>query len=399
MFADGSMRVLFAGGGTGGHLMPGAATAEALRSLLPTSQALFLLTEHRAERHCVKALAGSMTAGVPPTPLGANRDRLLFPVRLARATSRVLDIIRAFRPHAIVGLGGYRSIAPIVLGRALGIRTVVFESNASAGTAVRLLAPVADVVVLQWAEAAAGLRARRVLVAGNPVRAKLFRTRKESALRRLGLSPMKRTLLVLGGSQGALALNRALHEALSMIYAKRDDLQVLHLTGVDHLPAALAWMNSLPVTSYRPIGFLNQMEDAYAAADLVLSRCGGSTLAEVTALGLPAILVPYPYAADKHQDANAAVLARAGAAVVIEQQELTAGRLADAVVRLVTDEPLRAQMAACARRLGRPEAALTVAAEIARMAGFGKAIRAEARRAAVSVQISGSISRKSSQAA
>ncbi len=399
MSADGSVRVLFAGGGTGGHLMPGAATAEALGRLLPSSQALFLLTEHRAERHCVKALAGFMTAGVPPTPLDRTLDKVLFPFRSAKAAARVLDIIRAFRPHAIVGLGGSRSIAPVVLGRALGIPTVVFESNASAGATVRLLAPVADVVVLQWAEAAAGLRARRVLVAGNPVRAKLFRARKDAALRRLGLSPLKRTLLVLGGSQGALALNRTLHEALSMVYAQRDDLQVLHLTGVDHLPAALAWMNSLPVTSYRPIGFLNQMEDAYAAADLVLSRCGGSTLAELTALGLPAILVPYPYAADKHQDANAAVLVRAGAAVVIEQQDLTAARLADAVVRLATDEPMRAQMAACARRAGRPQAALSVAAEIARMAGFGNAIRAEARRAAISVQINESISGKSSQAA
>jgi UDP-N-acetylglucosamine--N-acetylmuramyl-(pentapeptide) pyrophosphoryl-undecaprenol N-acetylglucosamine transferase len=308
---------------------------------------------------------------VPATPLDGVADKLLFPVRSAQAAGRVLDVVRAFRPHVIVGLGGFRSIVPVLLGRALGIRTVLFESNALAGRAVRLLAPAVDVMVLQWEQAAAGLVSRRILVAGNPIRAKLFGVRKEAAVRRLGLSPLRRTLLVLGGSQGALALNRTLQLALSMIYAKRDDLQVLHLTGVDHLAAALEWMNSLPVTSYRPIGFLNQMEDAYAAADFVLSRCGGSTLAELTALGLPAILVPYPYDAGRHQHANADVLARAGAAVVIEQSGLTAQRLADAVVTLTADARLRAQMADASRRLGRPHAALTVAAEIARMAGAG----------------------------
>jgi len=362
--------------------MPGAAIAEALRSLLPSSRALFLLTDHKAEKHCLRALEGFLTARLPATPWDGSVNKLLFPARSLHSLGRTLDAVRAFGPQVMVGLGGFRSVAPMLLGRALGIRTVLLESNAVAGAAVRVLAPAADLVVLQWEQAVAGLRARRVLVAGNPVRAKLFGVRKEAALRRLGLSPLKRTLLVLGGSQGALALNKTLHEALAMIYAKRDDLQVLHLTGVDHLPAALEWMNSLRVMSYRPIGFFNQMEDAYAAADFVLARAGGSTLAEVTALGLPAILVPYPYSAGKHQHANAGVLAGSGAAIVLDESELTAHSLADAIVTLAVDAPLRTQMAACARRMGQPRAALTLAAEIAAMAGFGLQLPAHLRRAA-----------------
>ena len=244
------MRVLFAGGGTGGHLMPGAATAAALSSLLPGAWSLFLLTEHRAEKQCCAALAGFQTARVPATPWEGTSDKLRFPVRMLEAAGRVLDIVRAFRPHVVVGLGGFRTIVPVLLGRALNIRTALLESNAIPGGAVRLLAPVADAVILQWEQAARGLKARRILVAGNPVRARLFGVRREAATRRLGLSPGKRTLLALGGSQGALSLNRALHEALASICARSSDLQILHLTGVDHLPAALEWQDSLGVTSY-----------------------------------------------------------------------------------------------------------------------------------------------------
>ena len=372
--SDEPLRVLFAGGGTGGHLMPAVATAEALRALMPSSRLLFLVSGRKAEAQCGASLAGFEVVQVPGAAPAGGLRKVQSVLGAARQAARLLDIVRTVRPQVIVGVGGRRSILPILMGRALGIRTALLESNAVPGATVRLMAPVADCVILQWAQAARRLKARRIVVAGNPVRARLFGVSREAALRRLGLSPHKRTLLVIGGSQGALALNKVLHEALPLAFGRRDDLQVIHLTGLDHLPAALEWQNSRPVTSYRPIGFLNQMEHAYAAADFVLARAGGSTLAELTALGLPAILVPFPYATDDHQRANAAVLAEGGAAVLIEQSELTPERLAQAAVDLTGDGRLRAQMAECARRLGRPRAALTVAAELAAMAGYGKRI-------------------------
>lgn len=373
-----SLRVIFAGGTTGGHLMPGAATAEALRLLLPSSRPLFLVADRTAERRCRGAIADFETVQIPVTAWEGLAQKIRFPIQALCASERVRSVVRGFRPHVVVGLGGHNSVAPILVGRLLGMKTVLFESNAKPGRAVRLLAPLADCVVVQWRRTAARLKARRVVAAGNPVRARLFGVQRQGAARRLGLSPHECTLLALGGSQGALALNEALYGALKLLYRKGMALQVIHLTGVDHLPAALE-QQANQFTSYRPIGFLERMEDAYAAADFVLARAGGSTLAELTALGLPSILVPYPYAAADHQRANAAVLAKARASVTIPQSELSVERLADTIEILALNAHLRSQMAEGARQLGRPQAALTVAAELATMAGFSAHIRLSPR--------------------
>ncbi|KPK65133.1 MAG: hypothetical protein AMK73_03780 [Planctomycetes bacterium SM23_32] len=369
---DGGLRVLFAGGGSGGHLMPAAATAEAVRAAYPGSRAMFMLTDRRTDSWCRSAVSDHKMLHLPAVGRHSVGERLRLPFRSLCAAGRVADVVRSFRPHAVVGLGGSDCAVPVLAARALGVRTVLFEANAVPGRAVRLLAPLADLVVVQWARAAAGLRARRVLAAGMPVRARLFGVRRERALRRLGLSVRRRTLLVTGGSQGALTMNRALWEALGAIFEAAPDLQVLHLTGVDHLPAALEWKESLPVSSYRPIGFLDRMEDAYAAADLVVSRSGGSTLAELTALGLPAVLIPYPHHVDEHQQANAEVLSATGAAITISQSALTAGRLAATVALLAGNDDLLSSMAAASQRLGRPRAAFDVAAELGALAGLSR---------------------------
>ncbi|MHC5033734.1 MAG: UDP-N-acetylglucosamine--N-acetylmuramyl-(pentapeptide) pyrophosphoryl-undecaprenol N-acetylglucosamine transferase, partial [Planctomycetota bacterium] len=361
------------------HLMPGVATAEALRKLLPHSRSLFLVTERGADRLCRRALAPFQTAEVAATRWDGAGRRAQFTMRSVLAAGRVLHILRRFRPHVVVGLGGHNCVVPTAMGRLLGICTMLFESNAIAGRAVRLLAPLADCVALQWARAAAGLKTRQVLVAGNPVRARLFGVQREAARRRLGLAPRRQTVLVMGGSQGALALNQVLFAALESIRARGIELQVVHLTGVDHLPAALEWHEAHGLPSYRPIGFTDRMEDAYGAADFVVARAGGSTLAELTALGLPAILIPYPHHADGHQRANAAVLAEAGAALTIRQSELDGRRLASAIATLAVDERLRQRMAECALRIGRPEAALVVASELAAMAGFASQLERLAR--------------------
>ncbi len=361
---------MFAGGTTGGHLMPGAATAEALKLLLPSSRCLFLVTDRKAERHCRGAIAGFEAAGVPATPVSGLMARLRFPGRALHAAARASRVIRAFRPDVVAGLGGHNCVVPLLAAKLLGVRTAVLEANATPGRAVRLVAPFTDLVLTQWPIKPAGLRARRVLVAGNPVRRSLFGVTRESAARRLGVSSDRCTLLALGGSQGALALNQALYGALRILRARGAQLQVIHLTGVDHLPAALEEQaNSF--SSYRAIGFLERMEDAYAAADFVLARAGASTLAELTAVGLPSILVPYPYAGD-HQQANAAVLARAGAAVSVDQAELTDEHLAGLIGAVALDPQRRKLMAERARRLGRPQAALTVAAELAALGGFSQ---------------------------
>ncbi len=373
-----ALRVLFAGGASGGHLMPGAAVAEALTEMLPGCRCLFLKTDRKVEDQCVAALERFEVAVVPSTPWAGAVQKACFPFRSLRSAEQILGVLRQFRPHVVVGLGSYNSVVPVLLARVLRIRTALFESNAVAGLAVRTLAPLADCLFLQWEAARRNVHARRVRVLGNPIRARLFDTERTASRRRLGLSQDTPVLLAMGGSQGAQAVNRLLFDALEILSADGVDLQVLHLTGVDHLPEALDAQRRLTV-KYRAIGFLERIEEAYAAADFVLSRAGGSSLSYITAAGLPSILVPYPHHADKQQYANAHVLSDTGAAVQVEQRRLSGERLA-ALIRLLAVNPgLRAQMAGHARALARPHAARQVARELAALAGFHATEQSTAR--------------------
>ena len=366
------MRVLFAGGGTGGHIMPGAATAQALCDMRPGTRCLFLTTDRKAERLCRSSLADFETALVPGLRRTGAVDVLRLPVQMLRMGGRLAALMARFRPHVVVGLGELGCAMPVVAARALGIPTMLFDAQGVPGRTVRALAPLVNCMALAFDEAAPMVHTHRALMLGNPVRERLFGVDGTAARRRLGLGPDRCTLLAAGGSQGALAVNEALHPALELVRRAGVELQVLHITGVDHMPAAQDWMEATGYPNYRPIGFLDRMEDAYAASDFVLARAGSSTVAELTALGLPAVLVPYPHHADKHQYANAGVLARAGAAVVIPQARLTGMRLAGALARLAKDHDCRRRMAACALRIGRPDAARAVATELTAMAGFGR---------------------------
>ena len=377
--ASDELRVAFAGGGTGGHLMPAVATAAELQRMLPGTRAVFMTTRRDAEVRCAHALAGFESVRIPATPWAAMRDKVRFPLKSIQAAERVLSALKLLRPHVVVGLGAADCVVPVLTARALGIRTVVLEANAVPGLAVKVLAPIADCVVLQYECAGRGLRARRIMELGNPVRAHLFGVDRRAARRRLGLDPDKTTALVTGGSQGALRLNGTLFGALRRLADAGVRLQVLHLTGVDHLPAALTRAQEDQLTGYRPVGFMERMEDAYAAADFVVSRSGASTLAELTALGLPSILVPYPYSAGDHQEVNANVLAAAGAAIKISQRDLTDGTLAEAIARLAGSRTFRGRAAFNARRLGKPQSAEKVAGLLATVAGFAERLSANAR--------------------
>ncbi len=367
------LRVAFAGGGTGGHIMPAAAVAEALHELVPGARCLFLGTSRRAEARCRRALAAFEWDEIPAARWNGALAKVRFAATSARATMRCRRVLRRFRPHVLVGLGGYSCVVPVLLAKAMGVPTMLLEANAVPGRAVRMLGRVADCVQLQWVRAGRGLKARRVLVSGHPVRKAILKAGKARALARLGLERGRLTLLVTGGSQAAQALNETLvpvlHEILGPGGLRADRLQVLHLTGPEYLEEALR-SELPPGLIYQPMGFLHGMGEAYAAADLALSRAGGSTLAELTAVGVPSVLVPYPRAADHHQHANAAVLSEAGAARLLMQEHLGDGGLVALLSELLNHPDRLAYMAQRARELGRPEAAFTVAAELAQMAGI-----------------------------
>jgi len=351
------MRIAFAGGGTGGHLFPGLSLAEELHRRDPAGQLLFLCTER--DRAYGSLMEPWLDVAVLP---GTNRGAL--PRRLASlvpAASRAMRQLLRFRPDVVIGLGGYGSLAPVLCARLLGIPTVLLEQNVIPGRANRLLSRVASEVACQWEESASYFRCRgKVRITGNPIRTRIRRQERGAAAAALGLDPAAPTLLVMGGSQGARPLNERMIEAAPLLAEDGRPLQIVHLAGEadrERVQAAYA-ANGLRAAV---LGFLEDMSLAYSACDLALSRAGGTSIAEFTALGIPMILVPLPHAADDHQRLNARVLEHRRAALVIEQTELTPQRLVAGVTALLANETRRRYMAAKSRELGVPRAASVVA--------------------------------------
>lgn len=375
---DASLRVVLAGGGTGGHIMPALATTEALAELLPNAEFLFMSTR-RVAGDIKHSKASSFKHIVVPAPrIDGSFHKLKAPLKTCAAFASSLTHYRRFRPDIVVGLGGYGCVMPALAAKTLSLPIMLFESNAIPGKAVSYLSRLANSVQIQWPETAEKLSCHRTIATGNPVRSQLLRTNRAAGCQRLRLDPNRTTLLVMGGSQGALEINRVLVDTLEHIEHGHgltpEGLQILHLTGRRHLHR-MRDISVPPGVIYRPMGYLDSMEDAYAAADFALSRAGGSTLAELTATGTPSILVPYPHAADNHQEANAQILAEAGAAFVISQDDLEPESLAGTLHTLASNTRLREGMGKKARKLGRPNAARDVAIEIASLAGVQIPVR------------------------
>jgi UDP-N-acetylglucosamine--N-acetylmuramyl-(pentapeptide) pyrophosphoryl-undecaprenol N-acetylglucosamine transferase len=354
--------VVIAGGGTGGHLYPGLALADALAA--------------RGVRVTFVGTAGGLEARVVPStpyPLhllpgrqlrGGGVGRMaLGSVAVARAVLGARRLLGTIRPGLVVGVGGYASVAAVLAARLRRLPTVLLEQNVIPGAANRYLGRLAVRVCVGFAESARWFPAGRTLHTGNPIRRDVLRPRPPRAGGPLGL-------LVFGGSGGAHRLNEAAVGALERLGPRAKQLAVTHQTGtsdVEEVRAAYARIG-FPA---RVEPFIADMGAAYAAADLVVSRAGATSCAELTAVGLPAVLVPYPFAADDHQRLNAEVLVGAGAAEMILDRDCTGERLAAVLEALVGDASRRATMAARARALGHPDAAERVAEECLRLATPG----------------------------
>jgi len=355
--------VLIAGGGTGGHIYPALAVARSLRDR-PSAPELAWLGGHRGlEADLVRE------AGIPFRRLALRSLRtvdlsvhaVLDPLRLAVSVPQAAAILAAERPAAILTTGGYVAVPVLVAARPMRIPVVLWEGNAIPGRAVRLTARLADALAVSYEAAGSALAAARrpTFVTGTPIRDVTAISRSE-ARARLDLPADAPVVLIFGGSQAVRRFNAAVAEALPRLVER---VHVLHVSGESGYAAALAGRERLPAKRrirYRPYPFLrDDMLAALVATDLVVGRAGSSTVAEVTALGIPAVIVPYPHAAG-HQGANAEVLAAAGAARIVADEAFGADALL-AATDILFDEPTRAAMAAAARRFGRPGAAEAVA--------------------------------------
>ncbi|HEY8845858.1 MAG TPA: UDP-N-acetylglucosamine--N-acetylmuramyl-(pentapeptide) pyrophosphoryl-undecaprenol N-acetylglucosamine transferase [Candidatus Limnocylindrales bacterium] len=364
------MRLLIAGGGTGGHIYPALAVARALRDR-PNAPDLVWLGGHRGLEADLVGDAGIRVRRLVLRSLRSvdvSVHAVLDPVRLGLSVPQAAAILAAERPAAILTTGGYVSVPTLLAAVPLRIPVVLWEGNAIPGRAVRATARLADALAVSYEAAGAALAAagRPTFVTGTPIRDVNAITRAQ-ARARLDLPADAPTILIFGGSQAVRRFNAAVTAALPRLV---DRVTVIHVSGESGYAAALAQREQLPAdrrARYRPYPFLrDDMLAALVATDLVVGRAGSSTVAEVTALGIPAVIVPYPHAAG-HQGANAEILAAAGAARIVADDKFDADALV-AASEILFDEPTRIAMAAAARRFGRPGAAEAIAALVLALA-------------------------------
>lgn len=349
------MRIVITGGGTGGHLFPGIALAEEFQRRSRSHRVLFVgSTKGLEERvvpplgYALKTICGVGVIGV--TPL----QKVLGVLALGAGVAQALAIVLKFRPDLVIGTGGYASASVILAAWILRKDTAICEQNSIPGLANRLLARVANKVFIAFEESFQFFPRQKTFLTGNPVR----RMVREGA--GAARNPAERLcLLVLGGSQGARSINRAMVEALGTLAPWRDRLEIIHQTGF----ADVGWVEegyAKQRFSAKVTAFINDMAEAYAAADLVIARAGAITVSEVLVWGKPALYIPYPYAAYNHQEVNARVVAERGAARLMLDKDLTGERLAGALIALLRDPEDLRRMGTHARALARPDAAQAV---------------------------------------
>lgn len=353
--------ILIAGGGTGGHVFPGLAVADALQQLAHVS-VIFVGTPKGLEGRLVPARGYRLEMlDVQPMTGGGPARAAKGAAIAARETARAVKLVRAMKPKAVLSVGGYAA-GPVSLAAALlGVPVCVFEPNSAVGLTNKLLAPVAKRAYLAWMEAAPSFKKATVRHVGVPLRPGFMP--KPYAARGSA------RVFVMGGSQGAAALNERVPVAMARVGRDVPALEVVHQAGRDRDNDVRASYAREGMTRVTVVPFLDDVAKEIALADLIVARAGAGTIAEITAIGRASVLVPFPFAAGDHQAKNAAALAAAGAATAIRQEAADSTRIALEATRLLLDDDARVAMADAARAHGRPAAALEIARDLLEVAG------------------------------
>ncbi len=345
---------VIAGGGTGGHLFPGIAVAEALAK--DGVSCHFIGTARGIEAEAVPKL-GFKLHKIQARGLASRPDKLIR--ALVESGIGIFQCIRVFsklRPQVLISLGGYACAPAIVAASVCGVPVVMLEQNSWPGKANRFLSKLCRKACVSYPGTEKFFAGDRAVLTGNPVRQSILEKDRNQARQELNIPADRKVLLVTGASQGASSINSAVTTALA---AWSDcDWTIIHLTGKTKYEEVLAEFKRLKIEGrldYRPIGYSDQMAAFYAASDVVVARSGATTLAEITVRGLSAILVPYPYAAENHQEKNADELVKAGAAIKILDNKV-ADLLGDTVSSLMQDTDRRLEMERQCKQLGRPDA-------------------------------------------
>ena len=349
-----NMRLIITGGGTGGHLFPGISLAQAMMRTYPGCEVLFIGTERKMDKTALADLGFAIrtikSQGLKGKNLTAKIKAML---QQPAAFAEAAGIIRKFKPDLVFGVGGYVTGPVILAARLLGIATCIHEQNSVPGLANRLLGHIAHRIFVSLPGSEKYFPASKTLLSGNPVRSTILKAASR-------MPPPKYqeplTVLVLGGSQGAQRLNTLMLEAVEKCLREREPVpNIIHQTGELDETRVREKYGALGINA-RVNSFFSDMAEIYSQADLVVSRAGATTLAELTVFNKPVILVPYPYAADNHQEINGRYLVEAGGGLMFLQSELDGVKLGMEIKRLLADTAVLAEMAANSGRIGRPEA-------------------------------------------
>ena len=352
--------IAIACGGTGGHLFPGLAVAEVLQQW--GCDIALLVSTKEVDQEAVKSAMAMQVLPLPAVAL-QNGKWASFIRGCWQSYRMCRKNFRNRAPQAVLAMGGFTSAPPVIAGKNCGAATFLHESNSIPGRANRWLSPWVDEIFVGFPQAGRRLSSQAIHFTGTPVRPQFKPAAPDACRMAVGLQPQKPVLLVMGGSQGASGINRLMEGALPDLAAQMPDLQFLHLTGPDDcqkMQAAYAQHGRRAVV--RP--FLTEMDLALGAATLVVNRAGASSLAELAAMQVPSLLIPYPHATDDHQLFNARALVDTGAARVLLQQETTPAALAAAILSLLNDGVAREQIRAALRQWHFPTAAQDIAGQI-----------------------------------
>jgi len=349
------MRIVIAGGGTGGHLFPGIAIAEEFLRRDDKAQIIFIGTKKGIEGKLLGQLGYELRTieieGVKGRGLKAM-VRSAYQVPQSMWQSR--RVLKQFNPHIVIGVGGYASGPAVLTAHFMGIPTAIAEQNALPGITNRILGKFVKVIFVTYAQTQTWFPKRKVIISGNPVRAAFVAGRYVEK----GKKDFWQ-LLVFGGSQGAVTINKAMINMLSQLQKMKNKIRVMHQTGTKQLEKVRQAYEKFGIKA-KVMPFIVDMAGAYAAADLIVCRAGATSLAEITASGKAEILIPYPWAANDHQTKNAQAMADAGAAVVINESELTSGKLFGVLENLLSDEKKLKKLEKNSARLGNINAAANI---------------------------------------
>jgi len=356
-------RLVIAGGGTGGHLFPGIAVAREVKARLEHATILFVVGQKRMETDILSR------SGFEATPIDIEgikgrgwKKGLPVLMKLPKSLLQSVFIIRRFSPSFALGVGGYSAGPFCVAAKLMRIPTAIHEQNSYPGVTNRLLSKVVDRVFISFEESRSYFQKKAVMLTGNPVRRELFLIRANKPE-----TPDKLTVLVVGGSQGAQAINKIFVEALEILCGQGKKIEVIHQTGKGDYERVIGDYQTRGLKG-EIAPFITDMGDAYSRADMVVSRAGATTIFELAALGKPSILIPFPYATNRHQEINAGALVRSGGAEMILQEDLTAEGMASVLIKYMDNRQALKRMGERAREIGKTDAAAVIVDQIIEMA-------------------------------